>query len=99
MNENIKVKEIKDLIDDLKKCDYYLNSLNNGHINYLNEAIAFSNKKYKEFYFKDTEVALMNTNFIPTNLDELSQTKQNLIAIKKIIDEILLKKTEEENKQ
>ena len=99
MDENIQVKEIKDLIDDYNKCDFYLNNLKNGNIHYLNEAIAFANKKYKEFCFKDTEVALKNTNFIPTNLDELSQTKQNLIAINKMIDEVLLKKINEENKQ
>ena len=34
----------------------------------------------------------MNTNFIPTNLDDLSQTKQNLVAIKKMISEIISKK-------
>lgn len=92
MNELLKAKEIKDLTDDYNKCDFYLNNLNNGNINYLNEAIDFSNKKYKEFCINDTEIALMNTNFIPTNLDDLSQTKQNLVAIKKMISEIISKK-------
>ncbi len=99
MNKIVKSKKIKDLTDDYNKCNFYLNNLNNGNNNYLYEAIDFSNKKYKEFCFKDAEVALLNTNFIPTNLDELSQTKQNLIAIKKMIAEILLKELNEENKQ
>lgn len=96
MNELLKVKEIKDLTDDYNKCDFYLNNLNNRNINYLNEAINFANKKYKEFCIRDTEVALMNTNFIPTNLDDLSQTKQNLVAIKKMIGEVISKKGYEE---
>ena len=92
MNEVLKLKEINDLKNDYSKCDFYLNHLNSGNINYLNESIDFSNKKYKEFCIKDAEVALMNTNFIPTNLDNLSQTKQNLIAIKTMISEIIYKK-------
>ncbi len=92
MNDILKVKEIKDLADDYNKCDFYLNNLNNGNIVYLKDAINFSNQKYQEFCIKDTEVALMNTNFVPTNLDSLSQTKQNLIAIKNMISEIIYKK-------
>lgn len=92
MNDILKVKEIKDLTDDYNKCDFYLNNLNNGNIAYLKDAINFSNQKYQEFCIKDTEVALMNTNFVPTNLDSLSQTKQNLIAIKNMISEIIYKK-------
>ena len=100
MNELLKIKEIKeikDLTDDSNKCDFYLNNLNNGNISYLKDAIDFSNKKYQEFCIKDSEVAIMNTNFIPTNLDDLSQTIQNLIAIKKMITEIIYKK-ENDNK-
>ena len=96
MNEFLKVKEIKDLTDDYNKCDYYINNLNNGNIACLNDAINFSNKKYKEFYIKDNEIALMNTNFIPTNLDNISQTIQNLIAIKNMISGIISKKIGEE---
>ena len=96
MNEFLKVKEIKDLKDDYDKCDYYINSLNNGNIACLNDAIKFSNKKYKGFYIKDNEIALMNTNFIPTNLDNVSQTIQNLKAIKNMISEIISKKVGEE---
>lgn len=92
MNEILKEKEMKDLTDDYKKCDYYLNNLKNGNINCLADAINFSNKKYAEFYIKDSEVALMNTNLIPTNLDNVSQTIQNLNALKKMIDEIIIKK-------
>ena len=96
MNEFLKVKEIKDLKDDYDKCDYYINSLNNGNITCLNDAINFSNKKYREFYIKDTEISLMNTNFIPTNLDNVSQTIQNLIAIKNMINGKISKKIDEE---
>ena len=46
MNELLKEKEIKDLNDDYKKCDYYLNNLKNGNIDCLDDAINFSNKKY-----------------------------------------------------
>lgn len=92
MDELLKVKEIKDLTDDYNKCDFYLNNLNNGNIGYLKDAIDFSNRKYQEFCIKDTEVALMNTNLIPTNLDNLSQTKQNLNALKRMISEIICKK-------
>lgn len=91
MNESLKAKEIKELIDDYNKCDFYLQNLNNGNIIYLNEAIEFSNRKYKEFVVKNKEVALMNTSLFPTNLDSLSQTKQNLVAIEKMIDEIIIK--------
>lgn len=97
MNDILKEKEIADLTNDYNKCDFYLNNLNNGNIAYLKDAINFSNQKYQEFCIKDTEVALMNTNFIPTNLDSLSQTKQNLIAIKNMISEILHKKEHKNN--
>lgn len=93
MNGLLKEKEIKDLTDDYKKCDYYLNNLKNGNIDCLDDAINFSNKKYVEFCIKDSEVALMNTNLIPTNLDNISQTIQNLNALKKMIDEIIIKKS------
>lgn len=92
MNEILKEKEMKDLADDYKKCDYYLNNLKNGNIACLDDAINFSNKKYAEFCIKDSEIALMNTNLIPTNLDNISQTIQNLNALKKMIDEIIIKK-------
>lgn len=98
MNELLKEKEIKDLTDDYEKCDYYLINLKNGNVNCLNDAIDFSNKKYAEFCIKDSEIALLNTNPIPTNLDNVSQTIQNLIALKKMIDEIICKKVEKEDK-
>lgn len=93
MNELLKKKEIKDLADDYKKCDYYLNNLKNGNIECLDDAINFSNNKYVEFCIKDSEIALLNTNPIPTNLDNISQTIQNLRALKKMIDEIIIKKS------
>lgn len=92
MNEILKEKEMKDLTDDYKKCDYYLNNFKNGNIACLDDAINFSNKKYAEFCIKDFEIALMNTNLIPTNLGNISQTIQNLNALKKMIDEIIIKK-------
>lgn len=95
MNEILEVKEIKELRDDYNKCDYYLNELNNGNINFLKEAIDFSNKKYKEFSIKDTDIAVINTNPIPTNLDDITQTKVNLKALQKMIIEIISKKTYE----
>ncbi len=98
MNELLKEKEIKDLNDDYKKCDYYLNNLKNGNIDCLDDAINFSNKKYVEFCIKDSEVALMNTNLIPTNLDNISQIIQNLNALKKMINEIICKKLIKEDK-
>lgn len=69
-----------------------MNSLYNGNIDSLKDAIDFSNRKYKEFCIKDTEFALMNTNLILTNLDNLTQTKQNLNALKRMISEIICKK-------
>lgn len=95
MNEILEVKEIKELGDDYNKCDYYLNELNNGNINFLKEAIDFSNKKYKEFSIKDTDIAVINSNLIPTNLDDITQTKVNLKALQKMIIEIISKKTYE----
>lgn len=95
MNEFLEVKEIKELRDDYNKCDYYLNELNNGDINFLKEAIDFSNKKYKEFSIKDTDIVVINTNPIPTNLDDITQTKVNLKALQKMIIEIISKKTYE----
>lgn len=95
MNEFLEVKEIKELRDDYNKCDYYLNELNNRDINFLKEAIDFSNKKYKEFSIKDTDIAVINTNPIPTNLDDITQTKVNLKALQKMIIEIISKKTYE----
>ena len=92
MDELLKAKEIKDLIDDYKKCDYYLSDLKDGNIGCLNDAIIFSKNKYAEFYIKYSEVTLMNTNFAPTNLDDVSQTIQNLNALKKMINEIIIKK-------
>ena len=40
----------------------------------------------------------MNTNLIPTNLDNISQTIQNLNALKKMINEIICKKLIKEDK-
>ena len=51
MNEVLKLKEINDLKNDYAKCDFYLNHLNSGNINYLNESIDFSNKKFAIFTF------------------------------------------------
>ena len=93
MNEVLETKEIKDLMDDYNKCDYYINKLNNSNINYLSEAIDYSNKKYQELYTKDLLIAEANTNHFPTNLDSVSQTIKNLIAIKNMITEIIDKKT------
>lgn len=98
MSKILKEKEIKDLLDDYNKCDYYITKLNNGNINYLNDAINFSNKKYLEFYTKEKEITIINTNFIPTNLDNISQTIENLTAIKRMISETILKKSNEEEK-
>lgn len=92
MNNILNQKELEDLVNDYNKCNDYLINLNNGNINCLNEAIDFSNRKYSEFSIKDTEVVLMNTNFMPTGLDNISQTIQNLVAIKKMISEIIYKK-------
>ena len=96
MNELIKKIEINKLRDDYDKCDYYLKELNCGNISCLNEAIGFSEQKYKEFCLKDSEVVLLNTNFIPTNLNIMLQTENNLIALKKMINEIIIKKIEKE---
>ena len=98
MNELLKKMEMKNLIDDYNKCDYYLNELSNKNINCLKEAIDFSDKKYAEICIKDSEVALINTNPIPSNLDNLSQTIQNLTALKKMINEIISKKLNKEDK-
>ena len=98
MSKTLKEKEIKDLLDDYNKCDYYITKLNNGNINHLNDAINFSNKKYLEFYTKEKEITIINTNFIPTNLDNISQTIENLTAIKRMISETILKKSNEEEK-
>ena len=98
MSKILKEKEIKDLLDDYNKCDYYITKLNNGNINYLNDAINFSNKKYLEFYTKEKEITIINTNFIPTNLDNISQTIENLTAIKRMMSETILKKSNEEEK-
>ena len=92
MNEVLEAKEIKDLIDDYNKCDYYINKLNNGNINCLSDAIDYSDKKYQELYTKDILIAEANTNHFPTNLDSVSQTIKNLIAIKNMITEIIAKK-------
>lgn len=92
MNELLKVKEIKDLTDDYNKCDYYLNELNRGNIKCLREAILFSEKKYNELLVKDCVITLANKNPFPSKLDNVSQTKINLNALKKIISEIILKK-------
>lgn len=91
MKKLLKEKAVMDLIVDCNKYDYYLNYLNKEKTNYLNDAIDFSNKKYAEFCIKDFEVALMNTNPIPTNLDNVSQVIQNLTALKKMIGEIIKK--------
>jgi hypothetical protein len=98
MNELLKEIENKNLIDDYNKCDYYLNKLNNGDISCLEDAIAFSNKKYAEFCIKDSEVALMNTNPISTNLDNISQIIINLMALKKMIIEYSKKNISKESK-
>ena len=92
MNGILENKEIVDLIDDYKNCEHYLLELNNGNVRYLNEAINFVNSKYVEFFIKESVITLMNTNFIPSDLDNLSQTIKNINAIKKIIIGIIYKK-------
>ena len=99
MNELIKKIEINKLRDDYNKCDYYLNELNCGNISHLNEVIRFSEQKYQEFCLKDSEVVLLNTNFISTDLNIILQTKKNLIALKKMINEIIIKKFEKESEE
>lgn len=58
----------------------------------LADVISFSNSKYVEFCIKDSEVALLNTNPISMNLDSISQTIQNLSALEKMIDELIIKR-------
>lgn len=41
--------EVKKLVDDYNKCDYYLDNLSNGNINYLEDAITFSEKHMLNF--------------------------------------------------
>ena len=93
MKEISKEIEAKKLVDDYNKCEYYLDNLKNGNTECLVDAINFSNNKYVEFCIKDSEVALLNTNPIPTSLDSVSQTIQNLRALEKMIDEIIIKKS------
>ena len=96
MKDFLKGIEVKKLVDDYNKCDYYLDNLTNGNINYLEDAIIFSEKTYDEFCIKDPEITAMNTNPFTTNLDKVSQTIQNLIALKKMITEHLQKNTRKE---
>ena len=92
MNDISKIKEVDDLIKDYNECDKYIYSLKNKNIKILNEAIKFSNNKYLEYYLKDDIITVLNTNFINSNLDDISQTICNLEAIKRMIIIIAYKK-------
>lgn len=84
--------------EKIEKCDYYISFLNNEKVTskQIQEMDNFSNDVYREILSDNPDIAIANTS-IRGNTDPMMQELINLMALKKMLDECIVKEGERSN--
>lgn len=97
-NQIFSKEKIMKYREKIEKCDYYISFLNNEKVTskQIQEMDKFSNDVYREILFDSPDIAIANTA-IRRNIDPMMQELLNLKALKKMLDECIVKEGENSN--
>ena len=84
--------------EELKMCEYYLAIMNNEMVTgeQIQKIERFSNNLYLEIVVDNPDIAAVNTAK-QRNINSIENMKMNLVALKKMLDECLVKEGERSN--
>ena len=96
--QTISKQKILKYREKIKKCDIYISLLNNEKITIkqIQEMDKFSNDVYREILADSPDIAIANTT-MRKHTEPMKQELMNLVALKKMLDECIVKEGEKLN--